>query len=226
MITLLFDIDGTLISTGGAGRAALNAAMLEEFAVPEPAEVPVSGRTDRGIARNLFRAHDLEDNEENWLRFRRAYLHHLRQELPARGGEVLPGVTALLAHLQSRSDVLLGLLTGNIRDGAQMKLEHYGLHEHFDFGGFGDLHADRDLVAAAALAESKQHAQRRGWTAAADQVWVIGDTPLDVTCARAIGASVVAVATGSFDRETLEVYEPDLLFDSLLDHPQLLARFR
>lgn len=224
MITVLFDIDGTLISTAGAGRAALNAAMQEEFAVAEPANVPVSGRTDRGIARNLFRAHDLADNEENWLRFRRSYLHHLQRELPARGGEVLPGITQLLSHLIDRGDLQLGLLTGNIREGARLKLEYYDLFRHFAFGGFGDQHADRDLVAAAALAASHEHAGRRGLAIDTDRVWVIGDTPLDVTCARAIGARVAAVATGSFDRAALEVYEPDLLFDSLLDHAPLLQQ--
>jgi phosphoglycolate phosphatase-like HAD superfamily hydrolase len=217
MLVLLFDIDGTLISTGGAGLNALRAAMREEFGVAEPSDVPVSGRTDRGIARDLFRAHELEENEVHWHRFLKAYLRHLADQLPRTRGRVLPGVAPLLDALCGIEHARLGLLTGNVQAGAQLKLRQYGLDRYFAFGGFGDHHADRDGVAAEALHASRDHLPAN---IEPDRVWVIGDTPMDITCARSISARCLAVATGSFPREALEAYSPDLAVDSLdrLDH--------
>jgi phosphoglycolate phosphatase-like HAD superfamily hydrolase len=116
-------------------------------------------------------------------------------------------------------NVAVGLLTGNVRDGARTKLGHFGLYEHFQFGGFGDHHFDRDDVARDALAAV--HACV-GSHCTADRIWVIGDTPLDVRCARAIGARVAAVATGLHSCEQLAASEPDLLFDDLSDPTPLL----
>lgn len=215
MSVLLFDIDGTLVHTGGAGMAALREAFHQEFGVADPADVPVSGRTDRGIARNLFQAHQVADTEHNWQRFRDRYLGRLEAQLPQRKGRILPGVTELLAALAGRPEVLVGLLTGNVRDGARLKLEHFALFHHFRFGGFGDRHVDRDGVAEEALAAGKQH--WGGRSLPGEHVWVIGDTPLDISCARAIGARVLAVATGSFPREVLAEFHPDLALDSLAD---------
>ena len=220
MKVLLFDIDGTLISTGGAGLAALRTAFTQLFGVADPQDVPVSGRTDRGIARELFDAHGIEDSPENWERFRDAYLAQLRLQLPRRPGRMLPGVPELLAGLAGRDRVLVGLLTGNTRDGARVKLEHFSIHQHFAFGGFGDRHANRDDVAAEALAAAREHNQ--GSHRHADHVWVIGDTPLDVRCARAIGARALAVATGGHPAEELAAAEPDLLLPDLSDTARLL----
>lgn len=219
MWVFLFDIDGTLISTGGAGMAALRAAMRDEFGVSDPHAVPVSGRTDRGIARNLFQSHALEDSEEHWQRFRKAYLRHLEDQLPKTTGRVLPGVLSLLASLAALDQVQLGLLTGNVRAGADLKLNHYGLLSYFAFGGFGDRHADRDAVAAEALEASRKHVAA---PVMPDRVWVIGDTPMDVTCARSIGARSVAVATGSYPRGALEAYDPDVLVDDMSGSESLL----
>ncbi|MFO0904915.1 MAG: HAD hydrolase-like protein [Pirellulales bacterium] len=218
MRILLFDIDGTLLSTGGAGMAALKAAMREEFGVADPQEVPVSGRTDRGIARSLFQAHAMDDTEHHWERFRDAYLRHLAEQLPQRTGRVLPGVSTLLDRVAGRPEVQVGLLTGNVWEGARLKLEHYRLMSYFAFGGFGDRHADRDAVAAEALEQGRR---RTAGASAELQVWVVGDTPMDVTCARHIGARSIAVATGSFSREVLETYEPDVLVDDLSDAERL-----
>src|SRR5207244_1852351 len=108
----------------------------------------------------------------------------LPDSLNRHNGRVLPGIVALLQTLRSRQDAALGLLTGNVRAGARVKLGHYGLFEHFAFGGFGDLHFDRDDVAREALAETRTHV---GAHVPPERIWVIGDTPLDVRCARAIG---------------------------------------
>lgn len=214
MIVILFDIDGTLIHSGGAGLAALHCAVREEFGVDEPCHVSLSGRTDRGIARDLFQAHDVPQTEENWRRFRSCYLKHLRQQLPLRNGAVLPGVTSLVTALANRDGVTLGLLTGNVREGASIKLSHYQLQHHFAFGGFGDHHLHRDDVAREALQASRE---RVGETLRPDRVWVIGDTPLDVSCAKAIGAKSIAVATGSHPRAELSASHPDVVVDDLTD---------
>lgn len=214
MHVCLFDIDGTLINTGGAGTAALRAAMGSAFNVPEPAEVPVHGRTDRGITSDLFSAHAIDNSPDNWQRFRAAYLEHLPGLLVERNGMVLPGISVLLQALSKRDDVLVGLLTGNTRAGARIKLEHYGLSHFFEFGGFGDLHFVRDDVAREALGEVQA---RLNGAANPNRIWVIGDTPLDVRCARSIGARCVAVATGGHTVEELAAEKPDVVAADLSD---------
>jgi phosphoglycolate phosphatase len=210
---LLFDIDGTLINTSGAGGAALNLALHDEFGISEPKKISLSGRTDRGIALELFEFHRIEPTESNWTKFRTAYLARLRDLLPHRQGIVLPGVRILLRRLATASQTAMGLLTGNVFEGARHKLEHFGLFEHFRFGGFGDEHPCRDDVARAALRSVHDHHgedQER-------QVWVIGDTPLDIRCARAIGAKVIAVATGHHSVEELASHSPDFAVATLED---------
>ncbi len=221
MVVFLFDIDGTLIKTGGAGGAALMEAFSQTFGVGQPQDVPFSGRTDRGIARNLFRLHDVADSEDNWQLLRGEYLKRLRHYLPQRQGEVLQGVPQLLAQLSQHADATLGLLTGNTRDGAKIKLEYYQLMHHFSFGGFGDTHVERDGVAQEALAACRE---RFDGQTRIEQVWVIGDTPLDIQCARSIGAKVVAVATGWDDRQSLAKAQPDLLLDDLTETETILER--
>jgi len=211
-MVLLFDIDGTLIKTGGAGVTALMSAFSDLFRVAEPCEVPFSGRTDRWIAHRLFRAHDIDDTDANWQRLQDEYLRRLAVYLPQREGMVLPGVTGLLNQLSQRDDVALGLLTGNSLGSAKLKLDHYRLSHYFAFGGYGDHFVNRDDVARDALTASCTHI---GQEVPPDRVWVIGDTPIDVRCARAIGARAVAVATGWDSREQLVAAAPDLVLDSL-----------
>lgn len=219
MHIILFDIDGTLIDSGGAGLAALRSTMIEGFKVPEPAEVSVHGCTDRGIVESLFNAHDVKHTEENWTRFRETYLSHLQRHLPQRSGRVLPGIASLVEQLTDHEHVLLGLLTGNVRAGAKIKLEFFGLFHLFEFGGFGDRHPHRDDVAREALQGVEDHLNR---PLNGDPIWVVGDTPADVRCARAIQARVVAVATGGYTKDELLQSKPDLLLDDLSDPTALL----
>ena len=216
----LFDIDGTLISSGGAGKSALVAALASEFGIEQVHDVvDFRGRTDRAIVTELLHCHNLGSCADAERRLREGYLRHLPEHLKQSAGCVLPGVAELLATLRRRSDVAVGLLTGNIREGARIKLGHFGLFDHFTFGGFGDRHLDRDDVAREALAEVRA---RFNGTVAAERIWVIGDTPLDIRCARAIGARAVAVVTGWHEREELEIHEPDLLLSDLREvHPLL-----
>ncbi|MBS0261550.1 MAG: HAD hydrolase-like protein [Planctomycetes bacterium] len=217
----LFDIDGTLIHTRGAGMIAMRNGLRNAFQVARPTDsVAVHGRTDRGITRDMFQAHGIDDTTENWQRLRDAYYQLLPESLTTRPGVLLPGVTELLETLTRRSDVAVGLLTGNAQQGARIKLAHFGIEHYFRFGGFGDQHFERDDVAREALTAARQHVARE---IDLDRVWVIGDTPTDVSCGRAIGARTIAVLTGNHSRAELEAAHPDLLLDDLTDHTPLLA---
>jgi phosphoglycolate phosphatase-like HAD superfamily hydrolase len=223
MYICLFDIDGTLLSSGGAGKTAMEVALAAEFGVPPSSnDVPFAGRTDRVIARDLLRSHGLDDSSTNWQRFLTAYLRLLPGCLANSTGRVLPGIAALLEALRSRDDVTLGLLTGNVRDGARLKLGHYGIFEYFAFGGFGDHHLSRDDVARDALAAAHGHVKG---PVSAERIWVIGDTPFDIQCARSIGARAVAVATGLHSCEILAAVEPDLVLADFSDAEPLLRHF-
>lgn len=213
MPTILFDIDGTLIRTGGAGKAAMEAALASAFGIREIRDVvSYSGRTDPAIGYDLLRVHDLEPNPTNYQRLREAYLQHLEPCLRDNVGYVLPGVHQLLHSLQAAGR-RIGLLTGNTQAGARAKLDHFGLWSFFTFGGFGDEHHDRDDVAKTALAAARM---THGEPATRD-VWVIGDTPLDVQCARAILAKAIAVATGWTSVDELAATGADLVLSDLGD---------
>lgn len=220
MLTLLFDIDGTLIRTHGAGKAAMEAALRRAFGVAHVNDtVPYSGRTDRAIGRDLLAAHHLETTDENVRRLTDAYLAELPEQLARLGGEVCPGVNQIVNSVHARTDVLLGLLTGNVRRGAAAKLTHFGLWHYFPFGGFGDDHFDRDDVARSAVRSAEAH---HGRAIDPKSVWVIGDSPLDISCARAVGANVIAVATGWHTHTDLGTHKPDLLLHDLGDVTSLL----
>ena len=222
MLICLFDIDGTLLASGGAGKAALESAFTEEFQVELRHKVPYSGRTDRAIVRDLLRLHDVEETPEVLDRLLRAYLQRLPASLNAHRGCVLPGIQHLLDHLRQRHGCAVGLLTGNVRAGAKAKLGHFGLDSHFRFGGFGDDHFDRDDVAREALASVRSAVDAN---VQPQQIWVIGDTPLDVRCARAIGAKVAAVATGVHSFDELVDSQPDVALHDLSDPAPLLCRW-
>jgi phosphoglycolate phosphatase-like HAD superfamily hydrolase len=224
MYAVLFDIDGTLIQTGGAGQLAFAEAFASEFGVAElSGRVPFAGRSDRAIAFDLMRVHGVPANEENWRRFQGQYLERLPAALKQRRGVVLPGVHELLDELTAMEQPLIGLLTGNVREGARQKLAYYGLSERFAFGGYGDKSDDRCQIAATALDEAKQAAELRcalnGQSLCG--VMVIGDTVHDVSCARSIGATAIAVTTGNTSKAELEQAGPDLLLDDL-QYPALL----
>jgi phosphoglycolate phosphatase len=221
MIACLFDIDGTLLASGGAGKAALELAFTEEFGVALRFHVPYSGRTDRAIARDLLRLHDIDDTPHNWQKLLTGYLARLPDSLNRHQGRVLPGILHLLQALKLRPKMAIGLLTGNVHAGARVKLGHYGLFDQFAFGGFGDHHFDRDDVAREALAAVRSHL---GLPVPPERIWVIGDTPLDVRCARAIGAKVVAVATGIHTYEQLHESAPDLTLHDLSDPSAFLEQ--
>ena len=215
MNILFFDIDGTLVNTGGAGKDAMIAAVLRQSVRDDvPPDLLVAGRSDRSIGQELFERNGLADTAENWDKFVDHYMRGLRKNLPRRPGRVLPGVRQLIENIHARDNVVLGLVTGNVRAGAKLKLEHFGLWHFFRFGGFGDNHADRDDIARDAMAAAREYLDG---TYDPARVWVVGDTPKDVQCARAIGAQAIAVATGIHSMDELLPAEPDILLADLSD---------
>ncbi len=222
MKILLFDIDGTLIDSGGAGKLAMETAITSELGLgPPTTAIPYAGRTDRAIISDLLRHHDVEASPGNIERILKAYLGHLPHSLTQRRGQILPGVQALLESLVGRADVLLGLLTGNVEAGAVNKLTYFGLYQFFQCGGFADDLIDRNDVAHAARRCAERHLGRPIDDTVT--VWVIGDTPHDVTCGRVIGARVLAVATGQHSVDQLQLSEPDHVVSDLTDTERLLA---
>jgi phosphoglycolate phosphatase len=146
-------------------------------------------------------------------------VHFLSLELPRRKGNLLPGVLALLRKLKSRKHLVLGLLTGNVSRGAQLKLEHYGVWHFFEFGAFADDHHDRNQLGPFARARAKE---KHGREFLAAEIDVIGDTPRDIACGKALGARTVAVATGTWRRDALAKHHPDFLIDDLSDVDRLI----
>jgi len=218
------DIDGTLILTGGAGQAAFAQTLAADFGIAEiDAAVSFAGRSDRAIAMDLFRSHGVEPSAENWQRFCAGYVTRLEKTLVTHQGSVLPGVPSSLTALAARGDVAIGLLTGNVREGARRKLGHYGLWDWFPFGGFGDEHTERCDIAAAALSAARQHLNGHSNSASRGKVLVIGDTPHDIACGRSIGAMCVGVPTGHTSIELLQQADPDVLVETLADAGPILA---
>jgi phosphoglycolate phosphatase len=173
--------------------------------------IEVAGKTDTGIVHQILRKQKIEISEQNTATFLDLYVEFLARELPLRQGKLLPGVRQLLTRLQARPQNVLGLLTGNIRRGAQLKLEHYGIWHFFELGAFADDHHDRnELGAFAQMRAREKHALDFN----AAEIDVIGDTPHDIACGKAIGARTIAVATGSFSREQLAEHQPDRIVDN------------
>lgn len=224
MHVILFDIDGTLLNSGGAGQAAMEAAIAELFGPQRAIEgISFAGRTDRGIIEDIFRYYGFPLHAEMRVQFLDTYLRHLPNELDRHPGLILPGVAEILAHLHARNDVTLGLLTGNVLEGARRKLTHFGLHEYFDFalGAFGDFHACRNDVARRAW-EIVREIPEIGGLLEPNQIWIVGDTPADIQCAKAIGARSLAVATGTYDRAQLVRESPDMVIDQFWDARELI----
>ena len=205
---VLFDIDGTLVRTGGAGVKAFAKTFASEFKVADGFEhLKFPGRTDIGLVREFFGFHQIEPTPENLQRFFEHYVFWLDHLMKESKTEVCAGVWELIHGLQALPQApLLGLLTGNIRLGAEIKLRHFELWDVFQTGAFGDEHEDRGQIAALAL---ERGSRLVGKDLRGDEVLVIGDTPLDIRCARAIGAKALAVATGGSDLAELKRHQPD-----------------
>ena len=199
---LLFDIDGTLV-LGGPAKGAFHTALLETFGTAGAIETHnFAGKTDPQIARELLSATGMADQEieAGFPRLWDRYLHHLGRRLPQKPMNVLPGVGELLQALSGKADVALGLLTGNIVRGAELKLRSAGLFDHFRMGSYGSDSEVRNNLTPIALRRAAET-----WSVNFDpqDVWVVGDTPADIECGQAGGTRTLGVATGRYSTEVL-----------------------
>jgi phosphoglycolate phosphatase len=222
---VLFDIDGTLVLTGGAGLRAMNRACEEVIGHRDALNgIPVSGRTDWIILHDTLARLGHELDEPLFAQLRDRYVERLREEInhPGKGfNGALPGVPDLLEALQPREDVYLGLLTGNFQEGARIKLQRYDLWRYFRCGAFGDDAADRNALVPVAVDRALACGVPN--LPAADVI-VVGDTPHDVACAKAAGATAVAVATGGFTADELRACGAPIVFDTLRDTRDVLRQ--
>ena len=214
---LLWDIDGTILHTGKAGETALGRAMEKLYGINRGLQgLEIAGRTDKWIVEQLLGRDGKPNGLEEVGQFLDVYVELLADELPRRNGGLHPGVLGILEEAHQRPELVQALLTGNIEKGARLKLTRYGVNHFFDFGAFADDSSIRN--------ELGPHAKRRaeekhGEEFPPERIFVIGDTPHDVACARAIGAKAIAVATGSFTKRQLKDCGADAVFTDLA-HPK------
>jgi phosphoglycolate phosphatase len=234
---ILFDIDGTLIVSGGAGARAMTRAFEETWGLSDALRhVDVAGRTDNIIMADALRATDIVAAGETLERFKRIYCEFLREELrsgsfgdgAAHGNGtgngrpkcVLPGIVPLLDSLAARADVSLALLTGNFPESAEIKLRHFDLWRYFEWGVYGNEATDRHDLLPIAI---QRHLDRGAPSIDPTDVIIVGDTPHDISCAHRGGAKAIAVATGNFTLDALSGCRPDVLVSDLSDHTPFFA---
>lgn len=220
---VLFDIDGTLLHCGSSARESLSSA-LSEFAGEElPLELEdVAGSTDLGIMRTaLSRASSLDGKIGEYLpQIAERYLEILRIAYPARGDQYLyPGVREILEVLKSREDVRLGLLTGNLREGARVKLEPFGIWEYFSLGAFGSDSEDRNALPEIAWRRAEE---RYGEKYGADQTVLVGDTPRDAACAEVNEIRAVIICRRERWLEEIRRYDVRHIFTSTEEVPGII----
>jgi phosphoglycolate phosphatase len=234
---ILFDIDGTLIVSGGAGARAMTRAFEDTWGLSDALRhVDVAGRTDNIILEDALRSTGIVAAGEPLERFKRVYCEFLREELRGVSGVsgvshgngtgngrpkcVLPGILPLLDVLSARADVSLALLTGNYPESAEIKLRHFDLWRYFEWGVYGSEATDRHDLLPIAI---QRHLDRGAPAIAPADVIIVGDTPHDVSCAHRGGAKAIAVATGNFTLDALIDCRPDVVVRDLSDHTPFFA---
>jgi len=214
MRVVLFDVDGTLIDNGGAGGRALRRALADRYSLKDGTDgVRFDGKTDPQIVREILSQHSTEGlfSPDEMPSFFPIYLSFLRKELSdSKEFRVLPGARELVGFLDRHQDFLVGLATGNIQEGAQLKLDRAGLGSFFSFGGFGSDSEDRTELTRTAIERAHDLSKSQ-----VEKVFVVGDTPRDIVHGKEAGATTVAVASGNYSQDTLEGYKPDLAVKSL-----------
>lgn len=220
---VLFDIDGTILRSNGAGRRAMITALREIFGGTGPEDHSYDGKTDPQIVREVMRIEGHRDThiDERMDALMTLYLTHLERELVAAKTIVYPGIRELLDALEARDDTVLGLLTGNLREGAHAKLRAAGIDPgRFRIGAFGSDHEHRPELPAVA----RQRAQAElGIDLDGEHLVIIGDTPADIECGRALGVRAIGVATGSYSVEELRRHAPHAVFETLADTARVVS---
>ena len=222
---LLWDIDGTLVYMDRAGERALLIVIRELYGrdLGEHLPVDLRGRTDTSICRDLLTFLEVPVTPGEEERFRAAYLDLLPTTLPMVKPHIKPGIPEALEAIHAHPEIHQALLTGNLKEGARLKLSYLGLWKYFEFGAFADDSHIRDELGPYALARAKE---KLGIDFPPERVWIIGDTPHDIACGKAIGAKTIAVATGAFSVEQLSALNPTHTFQDLADTkalPKVLA---
>lgn len=223
MQLLLFDIDGTLLRSNGAGKAAIMNALVDTFGTSGPCDnYLMAGKTDPLIISDLLGAAGKKTAEidESLPAIYERMMFHAQKIFSEENTSPCPGIPELLETLKGREDVLLGLLTGNIAGTAPLKLAAAGIEPSlFKLGAYGSDHKDRNQLPSFAL---RRAVELTGLPFNGQNTTIIGDTPADIACARTIGARVVAVSSGSYSSTTLTQFEPDFLFENFLDKESAL----
>lgn len=220
MKLLLFDIDGTLISTGGAGTKALNRAFERVLGIKEAFKnFEMAGKTDIQIIKEGLKLWKINKSESLIKKLVENYLEFLKVEINNNSKKLKPGVMEFIKFNLDRFNYPMGLLTGNIEEGARIKLEPFGLNPFFPFGAFGSDHEDRKYLLPIALARFSVISK---FTISYHQCIIVGDTPRDVACGKPYGAKVIAVATGPYSFEELSKTDADLVVESLSEIDKIL----
>ncbi|HEY3112509.1 MAG TPA: HAD family hydrolase [Gemmatimonadaceae bacterium] len=224
MRLVLFDIDGTLLNSGGLGRASMQRALGMVFGSPGNPAYRYDGKTDKQIVRDVMRleGHSDEHIDSRMEKLIELYLEGLRTGAKSGKFNVRPleGVVELLDALEAREDVVLGLLTGNVQPGARTKLSAAGINpDRFRVNAFGSDHEHRPELPAIA---QRRASETLGLDIAGDRLIVIGDTPADIECGRELGAKAIGVASGHYTVEQLQAHNPYAVFPSLKNTRQVL----
>ncbi len=210
---VLFDIDGTLITAGGAGTRALNRAFQTLFGIEEGFRtISMAGKTDPQIMREGLKMHRLDHLDGNVDKMIEKYLYYLKEEIENPMRHIMPGIKESLDLFEKRG-MMIGLLTGNLEKGAKIKLKPFGIYDYFNSGAFGSDHEDRDELLPIAIEKYK----KQGLEYSPQDCYVIGDTPRDVQCAKVHGAHCIAVATGPYAMNDLQHTGADIVIKSLED---------
>ena len=228
MKLLLFDIDGTLMLSGGAGRRAIDRAFYEIHGIKGAfGDVVPDGNTDPAIFREIFANHDLcvADESPAYHEVVQRYVRHLPTEMRnSDKAHLMPGVSALLNHLSENDNLALGLLSGNFEETARIKLERFGLNRYFPFGAFGSDDGIRNNLVPIAARRAEAHLGRE--SALGSQVVVIGDTPQDVECALVNGATAIGVAASRYSVADLDAAGAHHAMPTLEDIPAFMEAIK
>lgn len=222
MKLLLFDIDGTLINTGGAGKKSMEIAFEKIWGIHNGfAGIFMMGKTDPEILREAVSSNNLNWNERNIKKFRKTYFKTLRREIKKNSPEkgLCSGIVNLLKILDGRNHIIISLLTGNFKKSALIKLNHFKIAHFFQHGAFSDDSEKReDLVSIA----KKRIEKDKNIKLSPGDIYVIGDTPLDISCAKKNGVQSIGVATGVHTFKDLKALNPDHLFSDFSDTESIL----
>lgn len=218
---LLWDIDGTLVYMDRAGERAFLIATRDLYQRDLGDKLPVAlqGRTDKSIAHDLLEYLGVKQTPEEVKRFVDGYVSHLPRTMPAGKARLLPGIREALDAVHAHPEIHQGLLTGNLKEGARLKLTHLGIWNYFEFGAFADDSHIRDELGPFAVARAEKQLNLKF---PPENIYIIGDTPHDIACGKAIGAKTIAVATGAFSVAELAALEPTHTFADFSDTQALL----